>query len=74
MNDLPGDIGNMELVLSNNKALGGANPSFCFMNFIQSGLMFVFGLLAYLYRKVIRESVKGGSGAGERKIELRTNF
>jgi hypothetical protein len=53
-NGFPIDFGEMSVVLSNNKALGGADPSFCYMNFIESALMFIFALIVYLYRKTMK--------------------
>jgi hypothetical protein len=44
----------MAMHLSNNKALGGSDKFFCFTNFMESGLMFVFALFVYLYHKIIK--------------------
>ena len=68
MNDFPDDFGPMNIYLTNNKALGGSNTFFCVISFVQSGLMFLFALVVYLYHKIMKEDVKNANALGERKI------
>jgi hypothetical protein len=64
-NSFPEPIGQIALVLSNNKALGGYNISSCVISMVESAVLFIFALSIFCYHRVIGREIT------ESKVSMR---
>jgi hypothetical protein len=63
---------NAEIIVTDNRAMGGHNTPLCSASFVQSALMFLFALVVYLYRKISRQKEDSESQSSHHQIELKS--
>ncbi len=61
-----------EILVTDNRAMGGLNTALCSASFVQSGLMFLFALVVYLYRKIARQKNEESESQSSHQIELKS--
>jgi hypothetical protein len=61
-----------EILVTDNRAMGGHNMPLCSASFVQSGLMFLFALVVYLYRKIARQKTEESESQSSHQIELKS--
>lgn len=57
-NGLPGELGDVTVILASTKAFANRNVSFCIANFFQSACLFLFAFIIFFYNKLIDREVE----------------